>query len=89
MELNEIAMLQSAGIEWDMVDEHGPPHMRNYVWYVLKHITITNRMRDNQFTDSSEYSYHLNTRHVWYLNVSNKSGYQIVRRSENRTKMSV
>ena len=37
MELNEIAMLQSAGIEWDMVDEHGPPHMRNYVWYVKSH----------------------------------------------------
>ena len=37
MELNEIAMLQSAGIEWDMVDEHGPPHMRNYVWYVKLH----------------------------------------------------
>ena len=32
MVLNEIAVLQGVGIEWNMIGENGPPHMRCYYW---------------------------------------------------------
>jgi hypothetical protein len=32
MALNEIAMVTGAAIEWTLLGDDGPPHMRNYVW---------------------------------------------------------
>lgn len=32
MALNEIAMIRGACIEWSLLGENGPPHMKTYVW---------------------------------------------------------
>ena len=32
MVLNEIAMSQGVCMDWTMVDEDGPPHMRAFTW---------------------------------------------------------